>query len=484
MKHIPITITLFLLFAGIVSAQETFQFSLTEAQDYAIEHNKTIQNAKLDVDKADRQMKEAISKGLPQVDATVDWMTYFGYEMVFPSFGSSSGTSYTQAQIMDASNQALSAFPGDPTLGLQAPTYQDLYNYQAGATFSGILQSMSDPAVVKMTDASTAKLQIGQLLFSGQYWVGLKVAKLGKLVAEQGLDNSILDIKESVTNSYIMALMTQQSIDMVNKSIDNLNAIKGYTNNMYKAGMAEQTDVDQLSIQVTMLDNNLRSMDRGLQMLYSMLKFQMGIAPTDQLELTDNLESLMANIGPTSPVGEFNINNNPSYQQLETQEAITEKMVDMQKWNYGPTISGFYTYNQKLLTTGFDMTPNNMAGVTLSLPIFSSGTRKQQVAQAKIDLDKVQLNKSMVEDQLNIQYKQLLLDLKTAIENYHSQKENVAVANRVFENIHKKYEQGMASSLDLTQSNNNYIQAESNYIQATMSLLQAKVAIDKLLNNL
>lgn len=481
MKHIPITITLLFLFAGIVSAQETFQFSLTEAQDYAMEHNKTIQTAKLDVDKADRQIKEAISKGLPQVDASLDWTTYFGYEIPF-NFSSGS-TSFTQDQLTEAMNTTMQNFQGVP--GTFNPvTPQDFYVYGAMQSYQSDLQSMLPQTTIKMTDASTAKIQIGQLLFSGQYWVGLKVAKLGKLVSEQGLDKSILDIKESVTNSYIMALMTQQSIDMVQKSIDNLNAIKGYTNNMYKAGMAEQTDVDQISIQVTMLENNLRSMDRGLQMVYSMLKFQLGIAPGDELKLTDNLDELMANIGPTSPVGEFDVNNNPGYQQLTTQEEITAKMVDMQKWNYGPTISGFYAYNQKLLTTGFDMTPNNVAGVTLSLPIFSSGTRKQQLAQAKIDLDKVKLNKSMVEDQLNIQYKQLLLDLKTAIENYNSQKENVTVANRVFENIHKKYEQGMASSLDLTQSNNNYIQAESNYIQATMSLLQAKVAIDKLLNQL
>ena len=481
MKHIPITLILFFLLAGIVQAQENFQFTLTEAQDYAIEHNKTIQNAKLDVDKADKQMKEAISKGLPQVDATLDWMTYFGYEMKFPSFGS--GNDYTTAEILDATNQAISAFPGDPNMGLRAVTYQDIYNYQAGAAFSGILQSMND-ATIKMTDASTAKVQIGQLLFSGQYWVGLKVAKLGILISEQGLDKSILDIKESVTNSYVMALITQQSIETFKKSIENLNAIKGYTNNMYKVGMAEQTDVDQLSIQVTMLENNLRSMERGLQMVYSMMKFQLGIAPEEELKLSDNLETIIAAISPTGPIGEFDITQNTNYQLLTTQEQITEKMVEMQKWNYGPTITGFYTYNQKLLTTGFDMTPNNMAGVTLSLPIFSSGGRKQQLAQAKIDLDKVQLNKSMVEEQLNIQYKQLLLDLNTAIENYNSQKENVAVANRVFENIHKKYEQGMASSLDLTQSNSNYLQAESNYIQATMSLLQAKVAIDKLLNQL
>lgn len=481
MKHTLITLIFLFLLGPILFAQEKLQLSLTEAQDYAIEHNKQLQNAKLDIKMADRKIKEAIAQGLPQVDASIDWMTYFGYEMEFNFGGSSS--SFTQQQLTDAMTNTLNKFQGVP--GVFDPvSQQDFYVFGAMQSYQAELQSMLPPSTIKMTDASTAKLQVGQLLFSGQYWVGMKVAKLGKTIAEQGLDNSILDIKESVTNSYIMALVTQHSIDTFKKSIENLNAIKGFTNNMYQTGMAEQTDVDQISIQVTMLENNLRSMERGLQMVYSMLKFQLGISSEDELILTEDMETLMAKINPTNEVGNFDISSNTTYQLLSTQEQITEKMIDMQKWTYAPTVTGFYAYNQKLLTTGFDMTPNNLAGITMSVPIFSSGSRNQKVAQAKIDLDKVQLNKSMVEDQLNLQHKQLLLDLKTAIENYNSQKENVAVANRVFQNIHKKYEMGMASSMDLTQSNSNYLQAESNFIQATMSLLQAKVVIDKLLNQL
>jgi outer membrane protein TolC len=130
------------------------------------------------------------------------------------------------------------------------------------------------------------------------------------------------------------------------------------------------------------------------------------------------------------------------------------------------------------------MTPNHMAGVTLSLPVFSGGTRKHKVAQAKIELEKAINQQSMVEEQLKLQEEQLLYDLKTAAENYQAQGENVEVAKRVYQNIQNKYEQGMASSLDLTQSNSDYLQAESNYIQSVMSLIQAKVALDKLYNQL
>lgn len=482
MKHVTLSL-IFLFVVGTFSyGQDNLQLSLSEAQDYAIEHNKTIQNARLDITLSEQKTKEAIAQGLPQIDATLDWMTYFGYEAEF-NIDMGGSSSFTQEQLTSAMQNTMNNFQGVP--GVFDPvTPQDFYNYAAMQSYSGDLQAMLPPSTIKMTDQSTAKLQVGQLLYSGQYWTGLKVSKLSQKIAEQGLDNSILDIKESITGSYYMILVTEKSIETFKKSIASLNKVKGHTQNMFKSGMAEQTDVDQISIQVTMLENTLRSMERGLQMLNSMMKFQLGIENTKELVLTESLDEIMTIINPTNTNTIFDINANTTYKLLQTQEEITSKMIDMEKMAYAPTISAFYAYNHKLLTTGFDMTPNHVAGATLSLPLFSSGSRKHKVSQAKINLDKVQLNKSMVAEQLNIQNKQLILDLNTAIENYNSQKENVEIATRVYKNIQNKYEQGMASSLDLTQSNNNYLQAESNYIQSVMALLQAKVAINKLHNNL
>jgi outer membrane protein len=54
----------------------------------------------------------------------------------------------------------------------------------------------------------------------------------------------------------------------------------------------------------------------------------------------------------------------------------------------------------------------------------------------------------------------------------------------VLSSFQNKYNQGIASSLDLTQANNNYLTAQSNYLNAVANLLQTKVAFDKLMNKL
>jgi outer membrane protein TolC len=158
--------------------------------------------------------------------------------------------------------------------------------------------------------------------------------------------------------------------------------------------------------------------------------------------------------------------------------------MSLEQWNFAPTLAGFYNYNAKILTTGFDMNPNHLAGFTLSVPIFSSGMRKARVDQAKIDYEMAQINRDIMKDQLMLQEKQFKFNLQNTLENYHTQLENVEVAENVFESYRRKFEQGMATSLDLTQANSNYLDAVSNYLSAIMDVLNAKLQLDKLMNNL
>ena len=130
------------------------------------------------------------------------------------------------------------------------------------------------------------------------------------------------------------------------------------------------------------------------------------------------------------------------------------------------------------------MTPNHLAGLSLAVPIFSSGMRKARVDQARIDYDMAQINRSILKDQLNLQEKQYKFNLQNSLENYYTQQDNVDVAQSVYDSYRRKFEQGMATSLDLTLANGNYLDAESNYLIAIMDVMNAKLQLDILMNNL
>jgi outer membrane protein len=201
--------------------------------------------------------------------------------------------------------------------------------------------------------------------------------------------------------------------------------------------------------------------------------------------LTDKLADIITQVNAETAIGEeFNISDNVTFQLMESQVKLSEEMVNMEKMGFAPTITGFYAYSGKIMTSGFDMNPNNVAGATMSVPIFSSGMRKHKLNKSRIELLKTETNKELVKDQLLMQESQLRYDLQSKYEQYLNQKDHVVVAKRVYESFERKFEQGVASSMNLIQANSTYLGAESSYLSSMLELLQAKVSFEKLLNKL
>lgn len=453
-----------------VGAQEQ-SFSLQEAVDYALTNNKSLQATRFDVASAESAHKEVRAGWMPQVEASIDYMTYFGYEMAF-SFGSTD-YSFTDEQMTDAYTAAYAASDGQ----------FDVAQYAGSQAFESSLESNIPATTIDMSDQSTAKLQVGQVIFNGQLLVGIRAAKLGMALAEKSVENSELDTKALVTSAYYNVLVTEKTLSIVELNLQDMTALLKKTQALYDAGMVELTDVDQLRVQLNTLKNTKLSMERTVQITYNLLRFHLGLQVNDPIVLTDPLESFLGEDNVLAESGKvLDLNNNINYQLMETQVELSEEMVENEKWAFAPTISAFYAYNAKILTSGFDTNPNHMAGATMTIPVFSSGARKHKLEQAQIDLDKNKANQDLLKDQLYLEEVQLRFDFQSKYEQYLNQKENVEVAKRVYKSYENKFEQGVASSMDLTQANSNYLKAESDYLTCMLDLLQAKVAFDKLLN--
>ena len=404
-------IVLLLVTTGFTSlfGQSSLTLSLDSAVNYAIAYNKTLAISGLSVNQADEKVKETIAQGLPQMDATVDYQNFLGAE--------------------------------------------------ATLDFGG------QPAVVKFNPTSNFQFTASQLVFSGSYIVGLQSAKLYKSLSKTNYEKTQEDITEQLMNSYYLVLVSERNHAIVKKNLDNLKETYKNTESMVEFGVREKTDVDQIRVQVAMMENQLRSSERTVEVNYNLLRLQLGVPAQTQIILTDSLDDILKRADfEATLLQDFSLENNAQYQVMDVQEKISQKQVQLQKMNYLPTISGFYSHTEKILKPRLDLSPKDVVGLNMSIPIFSSGKRKAQVSQAKISLETTQAQKDLLAEQLRIQEKQSRYNLKNAIDQYNSQKENVAVAKSVYDSYREKYKQGLISSLDLTNVNNNYLQAQSAYI--------------------
>lgn len=443
---------------GFAQEASVLKLSMQEAQDYAVEHNKSLKNVRTDVAIAKQKLWQTVSQGLPQASATIDYTNYFNYQIEF-GLGGDSETPTIDYTLLDAGDLQILSF---------------------------LQQSMgSSSTTITMKNSSSAKLQVSQLIFSGQYFTGINLAKVGQLLADLNVVKSEIDVRESVISTYYAGLLTAKSLEIIDANLENLNQTLTQTRAMLTAGMIEETDVDQLVMSVTMLENTRRSLLRNIELNNNIMKFQLGLDNDVEIELTEDFDNLLASINVSDLlVNQFSPSDNITIQMMEKQEEMTAKLLEMEKWTYAPSIVGVYSHNEKLVTTDFDMNPKNLISLNMSIPIFSSGLRNAKVEQKKLELYQLQNTKEIVTDQLIMQEKQLRYNLTSALEQYESQKENVKLAQKIYNNTELKFRQGVASSFNLIQANSNLLQAENNYISSAMELLQAKLKLDKLMSKI
>ena len=421
MKLIPALMAMALSISAPTMAQggDTVSIDLQTAISNALQHNKQLQASSIDKQIYYQKVREARSQGLPQVDATLKGTTYFNKEL----------------------------------------------------DFGGMAMSMPNSLTFTATASWT---------FAMQQIASVKVAKIAQRLTDVTVAQTELDIKANVADTYFAILVYERNIAILNDNLKDMQDIANHTARCYEVGTVEQTDVDQININVTTLQNSILSLQRSLETTKRLLVLQMGIDINTKIKPAQTLAQVLdANSGVDT--AKLDISQNVQYQQLVISKEVGEQTVKLRKFAYIPTLTAAYQFSKPITGEEF-MNFDHVGNLQLTIPIFSGFNRHSQVKQAQYDLQKTETNISLLEDNLAQNAEQYAFDLQTAIDAYELQKNNLEVARRVLQNYKNKYNQGALSSLDLTQVNTNYLQAETSYASASLDLLMAQTKLLKLYN--
>ncbi len=450
-----------LAFGLMATAQEkaALRLSLREAQQYAVEHNATMQNADLDVKKAELSRWQTLASMLPQVRTGFDYQNMCGYTMNFGGGGS-----------------MMSMMPDSVTIGgTTMPISFSSSGSESSESSSGIKMNPNGTFSVTASVALTGAQIVGTMLQN----VALQMSDISRQQTEQ-------QTRASVKNIYVSILVMEQTVGLLDSSLANLERLAATSQSAVDVGAAEQVDADKLQVQVATMKSSINSTRRSLQALRNTMLLQLGADVDVQLELTTSVDEILSVDQAVQLLGQgFDITRNYNYKLLEQSEKIARQNVTMSYMDLAPTLSAYYQYSAKTYfgkDEGFNMTPPNMVGASVSLPVFTSGTRTAKIKSSKIDLQEAVNSRRQAEDGLRVQYNQLCYDLASALENYDIQSRNLDVAKRVFDNVTEKYNFGRASSLEVTTASSDIIQAQSSYIQAVMSVISAQVSLENLIN--
>lgn len=438
-------ILLFLLFLFTsVKAQERtdlkYDFTLNEAINYALQHQSSILNAKIDEEIAQNSVKQTIGIGLPQVSSTFSFQDFLKVP-----------TSLLPGEIF-----------GQP--GVQIPV-------QFGVKYQ-----------------SSTGIQLSQLLFDGSYIVGLQASKTYKELSEKNSRRSRIETAVAVTKAYYSVLVSNEQFSLIDANLARLRKSLSDTEALFKNGFVEKIDVDRLQVLKNNLDTERENVIRLLALNINMLKFQMGMPVEAQLSLRD----LIADVQPhavslTADTAAYQ--GRIEYSLMETQKNLNLLDLKRYKSKFLPSVSGFASASRSYQSNNFSALykrsfPNSVIGLNFSWNIISGGQRIYQIKNAQLAVRKTDNDLANLQNAINLEISQTQKTYSNSLQSLENQKRNLNLAQEILRVSKIKYDQGVGSSLEITSAETSLKEAQNNYIRSLYDLLINKVNLDRSLGRI
>ncbi|MBL4676756.1 MAG: TolC family protein [Mucilaginibacter sp.] len=439
-------------------AQPMHSFTVQEAINYAYEHQDSVKNAVLDVKSAEYKVKETTGIGLPQINGTASFQDYLQTPSVlFPSFLDGLYQILNSEGVKGADGQVIPL----KSFGQQKLSIQQKYNANVGASLS-------------------------QILFDGSYLVGLKASKTYEELSQRNLIRTRIETNVNVTKAYYQVLVSNEQIRLLDANINQLKQQVDQTTAQNKQGFVEKIDVDRITVQYNNLLTTRENTLRLLGLNYQLLKFQMGMPINEELRLSDKLTDVMLDANADAAVANdstFYLRR-VEYNLGETAVKLNQLDLKRKKAAYLPTLSAVANTSAVYQNNSFGQLfnasyPATYVGLNLTIPIFNGFQRRYQVKQSEIAVEKSINDLHNLKNGLSLQASQARINFINGLQTLNNQKESQKLAQEVLRVSKIKYQQGVGSSIEVTQAQTGLEDADNKYIQGLYDALVSKVDLDK-----
>ena len=437
----------------------TYNFTIADCLNYAYNHQRDVVNANLDVTSAGYHVKEIIGQGYPQFSGSASFQDYLKTPVIlFPDF-------ITPLVYGVLAKEGVKNGSGNPILvptsaGLTPVNFTQKYNSNLGVTAT-------------------------QILFDPSYLVGLQGRRTYKQLYERSYTRTKIEANVNVTKAYYQVLVSVQQLKLLQANIDEIKQQLDETTARNKQGFVEKIDVDRLTVQYNSLVTNRENTIRLLALNYQLLKFQMGMPIEKNLTLKDKLEGIQLDASTVDATNDTTIyRDRIEYGLLETQNKLDQYDVKLKKGQFLPKLTANASYAPAYQSNNFSSLysadyPSAYIGINLTVPIFTGWQHVNQLRQSQIAVLKSENDLYDMKNTINLQVSEARVSYINGLQTLNDQKKNMALAEEVLRVARIKYEQGVGSSIEVTQAQTDVTQADNAYIQGLYDALVSKVDLDK-----
>ncbi|OYZ01779.1 MAG: transporter [Sphingobacteriia bacterium 28-36-52] len=452
-KLIALLCTMAMMQTAMAQKANRFEFNIEQAVAYAKKNNVQVKNALLAIQAQMQTNKEITASALPTISGSIGAQHLPNVAVqTLPNFISPATYQVLIDQGVKDGNGNPIKMPGD--FGFIAAQFGTKWNASAGVSLQ-------------------------QLLFDGQVFIGLQARKASIDFQEAAARVTEENIKTNLYKVYYQLVVSKTQIELLDANIKRLEKLDYDVKALYKNGFAERIDIDKIAVQLNNLSTEKIKALNSISMGYIGLKTLMGMPVSDTLILTDTLDYTQIKEDITK--GEYNYEDRRDFQYLSSAKQLNAFNVKRYELSKLPTVALGANYSKLAQRNQFnffgkgDWFTSSSIGVNIAVPIFSGFAKDARIKKAKIELE--QTNNQLENLKLNIDQsvEQARLKYKTAVATLDFQKNNMALAEKVYQQTKKKYEAGTGSNTEINASDVDLKAAQTNYISALYDAIIARV---------
>lgn len=448
---------LLMVLAGpALMAQQRYVMTAKEAADHALGHVTTLRNLRIDKELRESQNRELTGQAYPQMSASFNLQKFFAIPVtLLPDF--------ITPQVYGVLEQkGVKDGSGNP---IQAPkTEPQFFPAQFGVPWQ-----------------SNAGFSVQQLLFQPDVFVGLQARSGALRLADLNIRVMEDSVRSNVLRAYYGVLIAEKRRALLSESVSRFRKLLSDQEKLFANGFVERLDLEKTQVGL----NNLVTAESQLagfaRLGMASLKFVMGLSQRDTLVLRDSLSTDMVK-ATLLEATDFRYEDRNEMKLVNTAADLQRLDLTRYRMAYLPTVAAFWSYNRNaqrqelnFFNTDLKWFKSNVAGLSVSLPIFDGFQRQQRVRQARLRLEKTVNDKKFLEEAIDFQREAALVVLGNALTSLDVQERNMRLAEKVFQTTRRKYEQGVGSSFEVLQADQEFQAAQGNYFQALYDAINARI---------
>ena len=428
-------------------AQDVLKLNLSKALEIALSENPTVKVADKEIEKKKYAQKGSYAALFPQISFAADY----------------NRTLKKQVMYMDGFDMGSTEMPE----GTEAV-------------------DMSKGIEVGRDNNWSLGFNASMPLVNASLWKSLSISALDVELSVEQARSSKISMVNQVKKSFYSVLLANDSYRVFKESYD--NAMENYLDikKKYEQGTVAEYDLIRADVTVKNSEPNMLQALNSLTLAKWQLKALLGMDLETEIDCEGTLVDFETELFADFLSTDTTLAENTDLKQIDLQAEQLKKKLMMQKFDYLPTLSltGLYQWtsmNNDFKFKDYQWNPYSMIGVSLSIPIFSGGSKYHKIKQTQVSMQQMDLQREDTKRNLQLAIKQYMDNMNTCIKKFDAAQKGVEQANRGYLIAQKRYDTGAGTLLEMNDAELALTQSKLNFNQSIYDYMVAKSDLEKVL---